>query len=81
MKNTIEIQGAIIKVEPAKTGYCYTLREYETNKQYFFFNTWKLDITQGIIYVFSLRAKSGKGKYYLLLLSCKNPANRRRKKT
>jgi predicted transcriptional regulator len=80
MKETIKIQGVIVKVEPAKTGYCYTLKEHETNKQYFFFNTWKLDIAQGVAYAFSLQAKSGRDKYYLLLLSYKNPANQRKKK-
>jgi len=78
MKNIIEIQGAIIKVEPAKQGYCYTLEEHETNKRYFFFNTWKLDAIQGIVYAFSLQAKAGKNKYYLLLLNYRKPTRKKR---
>jgi len=65
MKNIIRIQGAIINQAPAKVGYCYTLKEQKTNKQYFFFNTWKLSLVQDIIYAFSLQAKHGKNKYYL----------------
>jgi len=78
MKNTIEIQGTIIKVESAKSGYCYTLKEQETNKRYFFFNTWKLDANQGAVYAFSLQAKAGKNKYYLLLLNYRKPTRRKR---
>lgn len=80
MKNIIKIHGTIIQVEPAETGYCYALKEYKTNKQYFFFNTWKLNINQSIIYVFSLRAKAGKNKYYLLLVNCQKSINSERKK-
>jgi len=80
MKDIIKIHGTIIQVEPAETGYCYTLKEYKTNKQYFFFNTWKLNINQSIVYVFSLRAKAGKNKYYLLLVNCRKSINSEKEK-
>lgn len=77
-KKVIKIKGTIINQAPAKTGYCYTLQEHKTNKQYYFFNTWELDIVQGIIYTFSLEAKTGKNKYYLLLFNCQKAINRKR---
>lgn len=77
-KTVIKIKGEIINQAVAKTGYCYTLKEHKTNKQYYFFNTWKIDVIQGITHIFFLEAKAGKGKYYLLFLNCRKTVGRRR---
>ena len=37
-QNVIRIQGKVIKAEPSKKGYGYTLKELETGKQSYFYN-------------------------------------------
>jgi hypothetical protein len=38
MKSIIKIHGKIIKTEPSKKGYGYTLKELVTGKQSYFYN-------------------------------------------
>lgn len=80
MEKLIKIKGTIVKEAPAKVGYCYTLKENKTNKQYFFFNTWKLELKQSAKYTCSLQAKAGKDKYYLFLLKCQELRQRKWRK-
>lgn len=43
MENLIRIQGKVIKIEPAKTGYYIIFRELKTGKRQGAFSQWKLE--------------------------------------
>jgi hypothetical protein len=61
MKNLVQIQGKIIKVEPAKTGYYIVICEQETSKQQGAFSKWK---PQEGYYMFTLRQD---GRYFFVV--------------
>lgn len=42
MNNLIQIQGKVIEVKPAKTGYCVAIWEQETSKKWRVFSQWGL---------------------------------------
>jgi len=61
MKNLIRIQGKVVKVESAKTGYYIVIREQETNKQWGTFSQWK---PREMTYAFTLRQD---GRYFFVV--------------